>query len=804
MTGPRRVESVAKALRRNAQLQRWSRQRSRNDGASLSSPSTTATTTTTSSNAASTSLSAPSGPQGVGTTPSSSSTSSFSPSSFSSSSSNVLVLSQTLQDAYRHRDVAQSSPLQKRLVNLLRTSTSKAEAAEAFFLVAGSDKEALTPASVAQFTSALLRHNVAAQMGVAAYEAALADAVGTTADRWSHVEPAESRAFALYQAQRLERYAVKGTYFEEKLGLTLEGSDNALVALTHYQLQKHAANALPVPLDVLEELMHLDISWTSALRVYTYAKELAKVDPPAGMATRLLGLMTGYKTNGLGSRPWKAALELYDRLVRSGYDVPLDAHAAALDAVWRRGDNFAKPHRCSSADEQAQMWAALVHIRDNVDDAAVVGEAGCRFCEALVKAASAAGRWEAAVQVLQSMDVTLADTSARLLVPTAETFLFAMAACNVAQNAAYATSLLHTFDGLYSLRSVHPEALATYLQSLRHVEHLVGHVGPQVESLVMPDGDDHGGGCDDGGGGGLDRPCSVACLQLLSSQRVQTKTEKWRLAQRLLKMYDSNPWPQQPQVRKAELQTIFRCCHLIAAAADTKSSSSSSSGIRNGVCPLMPELKKYIVSLFGADSPECRWLEDTEIYSLVTTHSWQYALTVFARQVEQRPPERIADLPIPLRQARQMLAQALVRCGRAAHANDEQFLLDEDRQEQDKAAVHAYLALAVRKVREVYATSADTVPRAAVGELLLLQSLHTTAAGERQRLALEAMRELACGEANAVGPRLIDLVSQALSLTEEHVQSVLVEGSAHLRGKALESGEKSLGLRVPCLERVFM
>lgn len=699
------------------------------------------------------------------------------------SSPAALASSQTLQHAYRYRETAQPSSLQRRLTDLLETSATKAEAVEAFFLVARSEQEALTPATFAHFTSALLRHNVAAQMGVDAYEAALADAVGVRDGRWSHIEPAESRAFALYQAQRQERYAMKGTSFEEKLGLTLEGADNAVVALTQFQVQKHASRALPVAVDVLEELMHLDVSWSSALKVYAYAKELATVDPPAGMTTRLMGLMTGYKTNGLGSRPWRSALQLYETMLRSGYDVGLDAHAAALDAVWRCNDSFAKPHHTNSATEQAEMWTALVRIRENVDDAQVRGEEGCRFSEALVKAAAAAGRWEAAVRVLQEMDVALADTSSRLLVPTAETFLFAMAACNVAHNAAHATALLHTFSGLYTLRSAHPEAVATYLQSLRHVEHLASHIGSQVEALVME-------------GRGLDRPCCVACLQLLSSHRVHTTTEKWRLGQQLLRLYDSNPWPQQPQARQAELQTVFRCCHLIAAMHRGASAGQK--------CPLLPELRQYLTTVFGADSPECRWLEDTEVYTLLTTHSWQHALDVYRRQVEQRAPARIADLPIPLRQVRLMLARALVRCGRAAHVEDERFLLDEDRQEQNKASVRDYLAFAVSAVRSVYAKTSDTVPFGITGELLLLQALHSAQAGERQRLAVESMRELVCGEASAVTPRVVDLVSQALSLTEEHVQGVLVDGSAQLRGKALESSEKHLGLRAPCLERVFL
>ncbi|KAG5502309.1 hypothetical protein GH5_05284 [Leishmania sp. Ghana 2012 LV757] len=787
MAGPLIVEAVSKALRRRAQLQRWQRESktSRTSGATttLASPDSNQVGRAMFQQCPSTPTSSPA-----------TTTSSSSP-LVSSPDSRGLHVGRTLQRAYQLRDTAQASPpLQRRLAEYLRRSTGKAEAAEAFSLFARTRPEALTPAAIAEFTSAMLRHNVAAQMGVQAYEAALADAVGVAGESpWGDIKPAEARAFALYQARRLERYAVKGASFQAELGLTLEGADNFIVALTEHQLRKSAASscALPVSCDALVELLHLDISWTSALQVYRYAKELIRVDPPADMTTRLMGLMTGYRTNALGSRPWEMALKLYDGLLKSGYDVPLDAHTSALDAVWRSGESFVKPHHALSPADRDCMWNALVLIRERVSDAQVTGDAGCRFTEALIKAAAAAGRWEAAVQILSDMDVTLAAASYRLLVPTPEAFLFAMASCNAAHNAAHASALYETFSALYTLRSAHPEALLAYVQSLRHVVHLSAQIGSQVEALVMD-------------GKGLDRPCCVACLQLLSCQRVRTnQAEKWRVAQQLLRMYDSNPWPQQAQARKAELQTVFRCCHLIAAAAvrGTRRSSASAEP-----CLLITELRAYLISVFGRDSPECRWLDDTEVYSLLTTDRWESALEIYQRQVTQRPLARVADLPIPLRQVRHMFAQALLRCSRAATemaGERDAFLLDEEGEAQERAKTVDFLAFAVRTVREVCADTGDAASRGIVAELLLHQALHAPRARERQQLALDAMRELSCGLASAVTPRLIDLVAQALSLTEEHVHSVLVEGSAQLRGKALERDGHRRIRASGCLDKMF-
>ncbi|TPP41280.1 hypothetical protein CGC21_32555 [Leishmania donovani] len=787
MPGTRSLETVSKALRRRAQLQRWQRQ-SQMARASGAAAAVGAASCTQADRALRPHY------QVTSASPLDTSTSWSSALAWSRENAEV-GMGKTLQHAYQMRDRARSSPpLQRRLAEYLRCSTSKAEAAEAFFLVARSHHEALTPATISEFTSTMLRHHVAAQMGAKTYTVALADAVGVAGESpWNNVEPAEARAFALYQARRLERYAVRGTSFQEQLGLTLEGADNTVVALTEHQMRKGAAvaSALPVSCDALVELVHLDVSWSTALQVHTYAKEVTRVDPPADMTARLMGLMTGYKTNALGSRPWEMALELYDRLLESGYDVPLDAHTAALDAVWRSGESFVKPHNSLSPTDRDCMWNALVRIRERVPDAQVMGDAGCRFTEALIKAAGAAGRWEAALQLLSDMDVTLAATSHRLLVPTAESFLFAMASCNAAHNAAHASALYETFSALYTLRSAHPEALLAYLQSLRNVEHLSAHIGTQVEGLVMD-------------GKGLDRPCCVVCLQLLSSQRVHTKqAAKWRIAQRLLRMYDSNPWPQQPPVRKAELQTVFRCCHLIAASSvnDAKVSASASAP-----CSLVTELRAYLVSVFGRDSCECQWLDDTEVYSLLTTQSWECALSIYQRQVTQRPPARVTDLPIPLRQVRHMFAQTLLRCSRAATGEEgesDKFLLDEEREAQERAKTIDFLAFAVRTVREVYAGTGDTVSLGIVAELLLHQALHAPRARERQQLALDAMRELSCGLASAVTPRLIDLVAQALSLTEEHVQSVLVDGSAQLRAKALERDGHRRIRSSGCLETIF-
>ncbi|KAG5476553.1 hypothetical protein LSCM1_04268 [Leishmania martiniquensis] len=787
MPGPISVELVSKALRRRAQLLRWRRESQMLRGSGVA-------TTAASTGITHGGLAAAQEPH---TTPASSwaTRSSCSSALASSPGGREGHVGQTLQHAYYVRDtVRSSSPLQRRLVECLRRSTQKSEAAEAFLLFARTRAEALTPATVGEFTSAMLRHNVTAQMGVEAYEAALADAVGAAKESpWGHIEPAEARAFALYQASRLERYTVKGTSFQAQLGLTLEGADNSIVALTEHQLRESAASCstLPVSCDALAELLHLDVSWTTALHVYNYAKELIRVDPPADMTARLMGLMTGYKTNALGSRPWEMALRLYDRLLESGYDVPLDAHTSALDAVWRSGESFVKPHHILSPADRECMWNTLVRIRERVSDSQVTGDAGCRFTEALIKAAAAAGRWEVAVQILSDMDVTLGAASHRLLVPTAESFLFTMASCNAAHNAAHASALYETFSAWYTLRSAHPEALLAYLHSLRHVEQLSAHIGSQVEALVMD-------------GKGLDRPCCVVCLQLLSCQRVHTsQVAKWRVAQHLLRMYDSSPWPQQSQVRKAELQTVFRCCHLIAAAAagDTRRSPVSAEP-----CLLMTELRADLISVFGRDSPECRWLDDAEVYSLLTTHSWQSAIQIYHRQVTQRPLARVADLPIPLRQVRHMFAQALLRCCRAATdaaGEQDSFLLDEEGEAQERAKAADFLTFAVRTVREAYAGTCDSASRGIVAELLLYQALRAPRARERQQLALDAMRELSCGLASAVTPRRIDLVAQSLSLSEEHLQGVLVDGSAQLRGKALERDEQRHIRANGCLDRTF-
>ncbi|GET89620.1 hypothetical protein, conserved [Leishmania tarentolae] len=787
MAAIRQLEAVSKALRRRAQLRRWQRQ-------SNISHISGVTTTKAATSSANEDGALPPHCQATSAAPLAT------PATWSSALSSSLHspdvhVGKTLQHAYQIRDTACASPpLQRRLTEYLRCSTSKAEAAEAFFLVARTHQEALTPATICEFTSTMLRHNVAAQMGGKAYDAALSDAVGVAKEsRWGHVGSAEARGFALYHARRLERYAVKGTFFQEQLGLTLEGADNAIVALTEHQMRKggDSPGALHVSCDAIVELLHLDVSWSTALQVYTYAKEVARVDPPADMTARLMGLMTGYRTNALGSRPWAMALGLYDSLLKSGYDVPLDAHTAALDAVWRSGESFVKPHHSLSPTDRDCMWNALVRIRERVPDTQVTGDAGCRFTEALIKAAGAAGRWEAAVQLLGDMDVTLATTSHRLLVPTAESFLFTMASCNAARNAAHASALYKTFSALYTLRSAHPEALLAYLQSLRNVEQLSAHIGSQVEELVMDDK-------------GLDRPCCVVCLQLLSSQRVHTTQEaKWRIAQKLLRMYDSNPWPQQPQVRKAELQTVFRCCHLIAAstANNTKATSSAAA-----LCPLLPELRAYLVSVFGRNSCECQWLDDTEVYSLLTTQSWECALSIYQRQVIQRPLARMTDLPIPLRQVRHMFAQTLLRCSRAAkdvEGERDKFLLDEELEAQERDRTIEFLAFAVRTVQDVYEDTGDTASLGIVAELLLHQALCAQRPRERQQLALDAMRELSCGLASAVTPRLIDLVAQALSLTEEHVHSVLVDGSAQLRAKALDREGQRRIRPSSCLEKCF-
>lgn len=694
-----------------------------------------------------------------------------------------LVANRNLQKTFS--GILKESELQRQLRRAIDAAHTKAATLDLFFLFARSSGEAISNSSLTALSSSLVKNHVREALGEANYNALREATVGSSDDRWKEVSPEEERCFAMYQRCRLERYEERGTSFNEALGLTLEGSDNNTVSLIEYQIRKRSEDeALPVPTDVLADLMHLDISWSAALRLYEYAKELRGFDPPVEMANRVMSLMTGYRTNGLGSRPWQEALCLYERVCSSGYDVSLATHTAALDALWRRGDTSHRVHHTLSERDKESIWVQLHTVKDRVQQSGlpIIGEDGCAYMEGFVKAVSAAGKWEAAVAILQDLDITTEDTTHRLLVPTAETFLFTMAACHAAGNASHAESVRALFQLHYTLRSAHSEALLVYLQSLRNTVNTCPTIGEQIERLVMD-------------GGGLDRPCALACLQLLSNSRVHHTISKVTLALALFRVYDANAWPQQPLARKIELQTLFRCCHLISSSA------------RKDGDTLVQSVTSHVERVFGPQSPEWEWLRDTEIYLLHDTSDWEKAVDIYHRLVELRPAEHV--LPIPVRQVRQMVMEALLRsCRKLSDMEDaESFLLDEDQRDTEKQNVFDVAEKCIDIASRLYAESPASVPHAIVSELQLIQGLQTTDQTLRKSLGVKAMRHLAVSSAEAVTPLHIRMIARVLDLTEEHTESVLLEGHARLRGTALTYPTKgSTRGRPPSspLERVYL
>lgn len=714
--------------------------------------------------------------------------------------SGMLEANRTLQQALlgAHRD----SELQHETRMAIRHSTSKAAALEAFLLLARSGNDGgggVSAQTITEVTGALVQHHVRDELGgEAAYAVALANAVGSAEERWADVSPDEARAFALYQCQRLERHSEKGHAFSTAAGITLEGRDNEAVALVEFQLERYAREVAPVPTTALADLTHLDVSWNAALRLWETARRMRRVDPPVEMTNRVMGLMTGYRSNGIGSRPWKEALALYGRVLRSGYEATVTTHTLALDALWRSCDSFHRPanqRRVTEAD-RGRVWGEIVRVRANVEKATnssgggalrIAGDEGCAYYEGLVKAVAAAGRTDVALRLLEEMEGDAAQGSHRLLVPTAETYAFAMAASNAAGNAAHADALRALFGAHYTLRDLHSEALLVYLQSLRSVVRTSPAVGEVVEALVAD-------------GKGLDRPCAVACLQLLAARAVRPPTAaKTALTRTLFDSYDANVWLQEPIARKVELQTVMRCCYLVALHDSERSGATAEAD-------LMGHVGRRLRSVFGAASPELEWLADTEVYGLDATTDWEQALAIYRRQVLDRPPERLKFLPVPQRQAREMLVAALLRCCKLSAANSGVLLpppsshggdmdddggtflfLEDGAQEEEREATHALAERCLRVISDTaYAGQpAAAAPSAAVAELQLLQALSGPGGDERKRLGVAAMRTLGLGDATAIPPRVMGLVAQTLGLTDEYVESVLVDGHAQLRGTAL-------------------
>ncbi|ESS63630.1 hypothetical protein TCDM_08510 [Trypanosoma cruzi Dm28c] len=657
------------------------------------------------------------------------------------------------------RALARGAPetrLTRQVRHAIEHSTGKAEALKAFQVLLQADGEGPTAATFKMLSATLLQHHVEQRVGQAGFQRALMDAVGYEGDRWQSLSEEERSTFVNYTCRMTERWAENGSSYNKLLGFSQEGTDNEIVARVEYQMRKCGVMVLA---SSLADLMHLDITWSTALHLFNFAEELQKdIPPPMEMTDRLMGLMTGYKSGIGGSRPWMRALELYQRALVSGYDTTLTTHTHALDALWRSADNFHRVHTSLSSYHRRWVWEKALKISQIVQDTPrllVTGEEGCAYAESVVKTLTASGRWSEAISFIANLDTSNSDVSFRFLVPTAETYVFAIAGCHTAGHAAHGEALWTIFRETYTLRSLHSEALLIFLQSLRHVVRTSPIVGPLVEELVRD-------------GKGLERQAAVASLQLLSSNHVKTREQRWVLATKLLDMYDANPWPQQPLARKTELQTVFRCCHLISAM-------ESPHGKR-----LLKKLRKQLVDVFGSLSAEVEWLDDTSIYALQMTSNWEEAISIYDQAVGRRKPKQVPYLPIPLRQAKMMLVEALVRSCRVMEEDGESFLVDEDTQEagRDAAVVLTERALAV--TRAVYGSD-DTFPHHLYAELLVIQATCAASSSQRKLHALAAMRHFSQASAELIGRQFVSQTATALSLTEVHVENALLAGHASLR-----------------------
>ncbi|KEG08723.1 hypothetical protein DQ04_06571050 [Trypanosoma grayi] len=644
--------------------------------------------------------------------------------------------------------------LTRQVRRAIEHSSGKADAMKAFQVLLQTDDETPTAATFKILASTLLQHHVEERVGHAAFQHALVDAVGSDSDRWKRLSEEERSTFVNYTCRTTERWAERGSSYNKLLGFSQEGTDNDTVTQVEYQMRK---SGVTVSSATLADLMHLDVTWSTAVHLYEYSEEQHKVPPPMEMVDRLMGLMTGYKTGLGGSRPWKRALELYARALASGYELTLTTHTHALDALWRSADTFHHVRCTVSPAHQKMIWEKANEISQRVkaQQLLIAGEDGCAYAESLAKAFAASGRWSMAVSLLSDLDTSAEDASFRSLVPTAETYAFVMAACNAAGNASHGEAVWTIFRSTYTLRSLQSEVLVVLLQSFRHVVRTSPLVGSLVEELVMD-------------GKGLERQAVVTSLQLLSSRHVRTKEPRWLLASKLLEMYDANSWPQQPLARKADLQTVFRCCHLIAAM-------EAANGRR-----LLTQLRQKLIDVFGADSAEVEWLDDTSVYALQTTSSWEEAINVYDAAVGRRTPGRVPYLPIPLRQAKTMLLTALLRCCKTMEEEGESFLVDEDTQEKGRDAAVVLAERALAMARAVY-TADDTFPHNLYAELLLLRAQGAVKRSERKLHALEAMRHFSQASAILLNHHVIVRLAAALALTEVHVENALLEGHAALR-----------------------
>nr|CCC50191.1 conserved hypothetical protein, fragment [Trypanosoma vivax Y486] len=629
----------------------------------------------------------------------------------------------------------------------IRQSTSKAGAIKAFQELLTTSGETPTPATFKTLSHVLLRHHVEERLGKTAFQKVVMDAIGAASDRWSGLTEEEWSTLVNYTCRTTERWAERGSSFNKLLGFAQEGSDNDIVAQIEFQMRKSGAT---ISAAVLADLMHLDISWSTALHLYTYSRSMhSNVMPPMEMTDRLMGLMTGYRTGHGGSRAWERALSLYENALASGYDTTLTTYTHALDALWRSADTFHRLRSDPSVAHKQFVWESALAVCNDASKAKLLlsGDEGCAFAESVLKAVAASGRWSVAVSLLSNMDLSTSEMSFRSLVPTAESYAFCIAACYTAGHAAHGDALWTVFSDSYSPRSLHSEVLTILLQSMRHVIRMSTRVGAVVEELCVNEK-------------GLERTVVVACLQLLSSRYVVTKEPKWRLVERLLNLYHSSYWPQQQEARRIELQSVFRCCHLIATTEGANGRH------------LLSQLRSQLVEIFGASSAEVEWLDDTAVYALQTVTSCKEAIRIYEA------------LPVPLRQAKQMLVAALVRCCRDVEQqhNEEFYLLEEDVQEMKRESVSALVQEMTLYAKKVF-DAEENFPYDLYAELLLL-----SAKGAMQkRMAVEAMRCLSMGSAEAIEFRHVSRIAAALSLTELNVESSLIDGHAKLRYTAISN-----------------
>lgn len=657
--------------------------------------------------------------------------------------------------------------VQREAVRAVMNATTTQEATEAFLLLARSTDGKVNRRLVSVVCTQMVMLQTKKLMGDEKYNQITREATGTE-ERWKGLTREEESILARFHCRELSRYAEKGGAFDPELGRTVEGSDNHHVGKLIHSIKKSVGSSLThLPLSSLMDLMHLDISWGVSLQIYKESLQAYNGASPIEMTDRVMALMTGYKSNGIGSRPWETALKLYDRAMNSGYSSTLSLHTHALDALWRSGDSFHRKHAQLSAEHRSRVWKMLQQIRNNVKnlELEVSGNEGCAYMESLVKATATAGRWDAAMSILNQMALSVEDTSFRLLVPTPETFLFAIAACYSVGHVTQANAVKKIFDAHYCLKDVHSEVLLVFLQSLRHALRFPNKkAGTLVEELV-----EH---CV------LTRPCVVACLQLLSNTNVLTGEPKEKLALRLFYLYDNTLWLQEPLARQVELNTVFRCCYLIAEKTAGAASSS-----------LLEAVKSRVVSVFGTGSPEECWLNDTALYSLFHTSSWKHALEIY-----ERYHSRCAkDIPVPLFQLKQGFIDALLRCCktlsfRSTYGDDAPFFLDEEERQQKSEEIVFIAQLALTMARKIFPLG-DAL-QDTLGELYLIAATHTPLSKEKQRKTLitKCLWHFSLGPQSSLTRSHITRIADAAGLTEENVEASLLEGHATMRFASLRRG----------------